>query len=62
MVKNTYHQFHKGILIENAVYNEHVYNGSLLLSNGLIVEGLGDRDTSPDITESSALSIALAEL
>lgn len=62
MVKNTYHQFHKSILVENAIYNEHVYNGSLLLSNGLIVEGLGDRDTSPDITESSALSIALAEL
>ena len=62
MVKNTYRQFHKGILVENAIYNEHVYNGSLLLSNGLLVESLGDRDTSPDITESSALSIALAEL
>lgn len=62
MVKNRFTQFHKGIVVEYGGYVEHVYNGSLLVSNGSIVEGLNDRDTSPSVSESAALATALAAL
>ncbi len=60
--KNKFRQFHKGIAVEYGTYIEHVYNGSLLISHGQIVEGLGNRDTSAVISKATALSTALASL
>jgi len=50
---------HNGIKVEQAYYNEHLYDDKLLISNGFIVEGLGNRATLPNVSESVALETAL---
>lgn len=53
-----YQQFYKGIIIEGANYIVHDKDGSVVITNGNIIEGI-DSDTKPLIEEKDALNSAL---
>jgi len=53
-----YQQFYKGIIIEGADYIVHSKEGSVVLTNGNIIEGI-DSDIKPLVEEKDALETAL---
>lgn len=56
-----YRQYYKGIEVEGGTYILHSNDGSVIIANGELIEGL-DLENSPTISESEALEIALAEI
>ena len=57
-----YQHFYKGLKVEGSEYREHFQdNGMVLLSNGLLAEGL-DLSATPEVSEEQALTNALEHI